>query len=460
MKQIKFAIIIMLVQWSIVTRAQPGENDAKMIRKIYDESLINGQSYKWLHDLCFNIGHRLSGSEQAQKAVYWAKSVMDSLGFDKVYLQEVMVPHWVRGPKEQMYYTLNGKTENFNVIALGNSAGTPPLGIAAPIIEVKSLEELNILGREKVQGKIVFCSRPFDPTPIETFNSYGGCVDQRSQGPNEAAKLGALGCIVRSMTHAHDDFPHTGNTRFEEGVTPIPAIAISTKDADKLSNLIKKYDKLKFTIKLGCKTLPDVLSYNVIGEIRGSEFPNDYIITGGHLDSWDVGHGAHDDGAGCVQSMDALRLLKRCGIKPRHSIRAVLFMNEENGLKGALKYFEEAISKNENHILAIETDAGGFSPRGFGFENNKEKWTLVKQWAPLFEPYQLHRWGEDGSGADISPFRDKTKCLLAGLRPDSQRYFDYHHADSDTFDKVNRRELELGSAAIAALIYLYDRYGR
>jgi len=436
------------------------QTDAETIKKIYDISLSNGKSYEWLNYLSNQIGGRLSGSLNAERAVQWTKEELEKLGLDKVWLQPVMVPKWVRGATEYAFIeTKPGKTINVNICALGGSVATPALGVKANVIEVHSIKELETLGREKIEGKIVFFNRPMEETLINTFSAYGGCVDQRS-GAKEAGEYGAVGAIVRSMNLRLDDFPHTGAMNY--GDTPIderiPSAAISTNDAELLSSLLKLNPDLKFFFKQNCKQLKDVLSHNVIGEISGTEFPNEYIIVGGHLDSWDLGDGSHDDGAGCMQSMDVLRLLKESGIKPKRSIRVVLFMNEENGLRGGKKYAAEAKLNNENHIFALESDSGGFTPRGFSFDCSEADFNQVLNWKPLFKPYLIHYFEHGGSGADIGPLK-KDNMVLAGLRPDSQRYFDYHHAANDNFDAVNKRELELGAATMTALVYLYDKYG-
>lgn len=437
------------------------QTDAETIKKIYDTSLTNGQSYEWLNYLSNQIGGRLSGSLSAERAVQWTKEELEKIGLDKVWLQPVMVPKWVRGTPEFAFIeTKPGEITNVNICALGGSVATPALGIKANVIEVHGLEELKILGRENIEGKIVFFNRPMDATLINTFRAYGGSVDQRGSGAKEAGKFGAVGTIVRSMNLKLDNFPHTGAMNY--GDTPlnerIPSAAISTNDAELLSSFLKLNKDLKFYFKQNCKQLKDVLSYNVIGEIKGSEFPNEYIVVGGHLDSWDLGDGSHDDGAGIVQSMDVLRLLKKIGIKPKRSIRVVLFMNEENGMRGGKKYAAEVKRKGEHHIFALESDSGGFSPRGFSFDTNDANFKQVLAWKSLFEPYLIHFFDRGGSGADIGPLKNKN-IVLAGLRPDSQRYFDYHHAATDTFDAINKRELELGAAAMTALVYLYDKYG-
>jgi len=435
--------------------------DAKQLKKIYDASLTKGKAYDWLNHLSNQIGGRLSGSVQAQQAVDYTKAQLDSLGLDKVWLQPVMVPKWVRGTPEFAYFeTTPGTSTNVPICALGGSVATPLGGLKANVIEVKGIEDLEALGKEKIAGKIVFYNRPMDPTLISTFEAYSGCVDQRYSGAEEAAKYGAVGVIVRSMNLRLDDLPHTGSMGY--GNTPvsdrIPAAAISTNGAALLSTTLKLNAETKFYFKQNCKKFDDVESFNVIGEIKGSQYPNEIMIVGGHLDSWDLGDGSHDDGAGCVQSMDVLRLLKTTGYRPKRTIRVVLFMNEENGLRGGNKYAEMAQSKSENHVFALESDAGGFTPRGFSFDCSDANLERVNGWKKLFEPYLIHMFEKGFSGADIGPLKNEG-IVLAGLRPDSQRYFVHHHAENDTFEHVNKRELELGAASMASLIYLFDKYG-
>lgn len=331
----KFAKITSL--FLLISQLSFSQNtDSVQIRKIYDEALVNGKAYSDLEYLCKKIGARLSGSANAQKAVEWTKSLMESYGFDRVYLQEVMVPHWVRGEKEQAKIITGNKQIEVPIAALGGSVATAKSGITAQVIEVQSLAELKTLGESQIKGKIVFFNRAFDPKPIETGVSYGMAGDQRRSGPAEAAKYGAVGVIVRSLTHSIDDYPHTGATNYEAGITKIPAAAISTKAANELSRLLKLKTAVpvKFYFKQNCETLPDALSYNVVGEIKGAEHPEQIISIGGHLDSWDLAEGAHDDGTGVVQSIEVLRIFKALNYHPKNTIRAVLFMNEENGLRG------------------------------------------------------------------------------------------------------------------------------
>lgn len=436
------------------------QSDEAQLKKIFDETLTNGHSYQMLDFLSNEIGGRLSGSPEAAAAVEWSRQEMKSLGFDTVFLQEVMVPHWVRGKKEVVRIVNSERqgTVDLNACALGNSVGTGENGIVANIVEVDGIESLKKLGRKAVEGKVVFFNRPMDPTHISTFAAYSGAVDQRVYGASEAAGLGALAIVVRSMASNDDDIPHTGTLRYADGVKQIPALAISTNSANLLSKSLKIQPELKLYVEAHCEMLPDVLSYNVVGEIKGSTKPDEYIIVGGHLDSWDLGDGAHDDGAGCVQSIEALRVLKSIGYKPNHSLRAVMFMNEENGLRGGLKYAALAKEKGEKHLAAIESDRGGFTPKGFTLTGSEEARAKLISWKPLFEPYGIYDFGKPGGGADISPLEEQGTALI-GFLPDSQRYFNLHHTTMDTFDKVDKRELELGAASMAALIYLIDKYG-
>lgn len=451
---------LMLILLLLVSRVYSQSNDQKMLSDIYKFSLTKSSCYSWLDTLSNKIGSRLTGSIGAEKGVIYTKQKLQSLGLDRVYLQEVMVPKWVRGEKETAYI-LDGNTKTIvPICALGGSIATAKSGLTAEVVEVKSLKELETLGESKLKGKIIFYNRPFDPENISAFKSYGKCVDQRYYGAKEAIKYGAVGTIVRSMNFRLDDFPHTGAQSYgdlpEENY--IPTAAISTNAANLLSKKLKLNSSLKFFMKLSCQTLDDVLSYNVIGEIKGSEFPDKIMTVGGHLDSWDLADGSHDDGAGVVQSMTVLETFKQLNYKPRNTIRVVLFMNEENGGRGGKKYEEISKQNNDNHIFALESDSGGFSPRGFSLECDDANFQKVISWNYLFEPYFIHNFVKGGTGSDIEPLTSN-KIVKAGLQPDSQRYFDYHHAANDTFDAVNKRELELGAATMTSLMYLFDKYG-
>ncbi|MFA5010496.1 MAG: M20/M25/M40 family metallo-hydrolase [Ignavibacteria bacterium] len=448
-----FTFILLFISLNAVSQ----DNDLVVIRSIYSEALTSTVSYEMLRDLCKDIGGRLTGSKNANDAVKFIESRLKEMKVDNVYLQELKVRKWERGEKEVGYANTNKGRVNFNVCALGISVGTGDKGIEAKVVEVKNWDELRNLGKENVQGKIVFFSRAADQCGYTTGYGYGSSVDQRVRGAIEGARYGAVGVIVRSATVSYDNYPHTGVMRYNDSLTKIPAIAISTKDSDLLSNLLKEDKEMTFYFRTTCHQDEDTESFNVIGELRGSEKPEEIIVVGGHVDSWDLGEGAHDDGAGIVQTIEVLRIFQTLGIKPRHTIRFVGFMDEEIDQKGGRKYAEIVKAKNEIHLAAIETDGGGFTPHGFSFEVSEEKLQQYKDLQKYFEPYWLHLFVKGGGGVDIS-FLKETGTTLIGLITDSQRYFDYHHSANDVFENVNRRELQLGSASIAALVYLIDRY--
>ena len=455
MRILKTFLLVVISQLCVAQTSDEGT-----IRQIYNKALAEGKSYSMLEYLSIKIGPRLSGSPGAAAAVEWSRHVMEDFGFDSVWLQPVMVPHWVRGQKEigRIVNTKKMGTVEVNVCALGGSVSTGPDGIVANIVEVQNFEQLAQLGTKNVQGKIVFFNRPMDPTKIRTFSAYGGAVDQRAVGASEAAKYGAVAALVRSMGVNSEDYPHTGGMRYAPNTLKIPAFAISTKHADLLSKLLKDDKGVQMYVESHCEILDDAPSFNVVGEIKGGEYKDEIIIVGGHLDSWDLAQGAHDDGAGCVQSIEVLRILSTMGYKPKRTLRAVMFMNEENGLRGGLKYAELALKNKEKHIAAIESDAGGFTPRGFTITAPELVRKKIQSWKPLLEEYGLSDIGQEGGGADIGPLAPQGTALI-GYLPDSQRYFNYHHTSQDTFDKVDKRELELGAASITALVYLIDQYG-
>jgi carboxypeptidase Q len=442
-----------------LSAAAIGQNpDSAAVKRIVDEVMTNGKAYENLRYLCKKVGPRLSGSPQAQLAVEATARMLKEAGADTVYLQTCMVPHWVRGSKEQGKIFLD-KNQSFelHLTSLGNSEGTGLKGITAEVVEVNSFAELEELGAS-VKGKIVFFNFAMNPTYISTFRAYGESGIARRRGPSAAAKLGAVAVMVRSLASNPDDYPHTGATVYNDSFPKIPAVAISTNDADRLSIELTTHELVKALIKNDCKMLPDVPSFNVVGEIRGSEKPGEIITVGGHLDSWDLGEGANDDGSGCVQSIEVLRAFKATGTRPKRTVRAVLFMNEENGGRGGSKYLELAKANQEQHIFALESDAGGFTPRAFGFSVKPEQFEKVQQWQSLFRPYGVYEFNRGGGGADIGPLRE-LGTGLAGLSPDSQRYFDIHHAATDVFENVSRRELHLGAANMAALVWLVSEYG-
>jgi carboxypeptidase Q len=452
-------IILAAVSFLFSSNSFSQTGDSLIIKKIADDVLSNGRAYENLRYLCKKIGPRLSGSPNAQKAVEATARMLKEAGADTVYLQPCMVPHWVRGEKEKGYIQMtNGTKHDLKLCALGNSIGTGKKGVSASVIEVKSFAELEALGSALIKGKIVFLNFPMNPTYVETFRAYSESGIARWDGPSRAAKYGAIATMVCSMASNPDDYPHTGVMKYNDSFPKIPAVAISTNDAIWLGKQLKLKMMLTAYIQNTSVMLPDAPSFNVVGEVRGSEFPNEYITVGGHLDSWDLAEGANDDGSGCVQGIEVLRALKAAGIKPKRTIRAVMFMNEENGGRGGDKYLELAQKNNEKHVFALESDEGGFTPRGFNFDVKDEQFEKLLQWKDLFYDYGVYFFKRGGSGADIGEL-NKVGAGLSGISPDSQRYFDIHHAVTDVFENVSRRELHLGAVNMAALIYLVDKYG-
>lgn len=438
--------------------------DSVFFRRMADNVLTSPFAYESLRDLCKNVGPRLAGSPGMYKAEAWAGKSLKAAGADKVWLQECMVPHWERGKAEEAWYSYSdekGKQQKvkLDVLALGNSVGTDPRGLNLPAILVNDFKDLEARKHE-VEGKIVVFNNIFDPKNLGVGQSYGESGSYRRRGPSEAAKYGARAILIRSVTaSANDNHPHTGTTSYDTAYPKIPAAAIGLQDADKLIAQLRSGKKIQVYYRSDAKMFPDAKGHNVIGELTGSEFPDTYITVGGHLDSWDPAEGAHDDGTGCVQSIDVIRALKAMGYKPRHTIRAVLFANEENGLRGGIKYAEEARDKGEKHLFALESDAGGFTPRGFGFTLDWMRLAAIRQWVPLFVPYGVYEFRNGGGGADIGPLNRHLGTPVAGLNPDGSRYFDLHHARNDVFEAVNKRELDMGALNMALLIYMIDKYG-
>ncbi|MGI8581626.1 MAG: M20/M25/M40 family metallo-hydrolase [Chitinophagaceae bacterium] len=433
--------------------------DSVVIKKIVDETMTNSTAYSNLRKLCKQAGPRLSGSPQFLKAVKLVAGMMKEIGADTVYLQPCMVPHWVRGEKEKGQIILrDGKRHDLKLCALGNSVGTGTKGLTANVIEVNSIAQLDQIGTKGIKGKIVFFNFPMNQTYVRTFMAYGESGISRNSGPALAAKYGAVGAMVRSLAINLNDYPHTGATGYNDSFPKIPAVAISTNDAEYFSKQLKNGNVLKAYFRTTSKMLPDAKGYNVIAEKKGSQFPEEIITVGGHLDSWDLAEGAHDDGSGVVQSMEVLRTMSALNIKPKRTIRAVAFANEENGGRGGKKYLEEAKAKNEKHIFALESDAGGFTPRGFSLDMKETEHNKIINWKNLFYPYGASDIIAGGSGSDVRHLKE-LGTALAGFTPDSQSYFDIHHAATDVFENVSRRELLLGAANMAALIWLVSEYG-
>ncbi len=456
------SIVVVVALFFNLLQAQKSKSYDSLALSIIKTGLGTGQAYDMLRDFCA-IGHRLSGSPNSVRAIEWCKAKMEELKFDSVFLQKVMVPHWVRG--EENAYVLGSTIQStlanqqnipLKIASLGGSIATPPEGITAEVLEVHSFEELQAK-KDSALGKIIFFNRPMDKSMIGTFAAYGGAVNQRGSGAVEAAKVGGVAALVRSMTTRLDNVPHTGSMHYQDSIPQVPGAAISTQGANYLSEMLTRQPHIQVFIKYMCETRPDTESANVIGELRGSKYPNEVVVVGGHLDSWDKGQGAHDDATGCIQAIEAVRLLKEMGLKPKRTIRAVMFMNEENGMRGGLGYAAQESAKVK-HVAAIESDEGGFMPRGFGISIDSVRFLKVKKWESLFTSIQADRITQGGGGVDISPLGWQGVPTI-GLQVDDQRYFDYHHSANDVFDAVNERELELGASMLAILAYVIAEEG-
>ena len=424
-------------------RTVEASSPGKRAKTLVELALNEGKAYELLKELTTVAPHRLSGSVGAEIAVNWGLETMRQMGLENVRRVACMVPHWVRGDTCKVTIQSSHGEEELPALALGGSVGTK--GVNGEVLMIRHFKQLENIG-DKAKGKIVFFNRPMPRALLNTFAAYGQSVPQRTQGAFEAAKVGAVAAIVRSMTTRIDDSPHTGAMRYGKGVAKLPTAAISTRAAEHLSKLLKSGETVELSLVQNCKTLPDVPSANVVGELRGSELPEEYVVIGGHLDCWDVGQGAHDDGAGVVHSLEAVRLLMLAGYKPKRTIRVVLFMNEENGLRGARAY--AASQAKDRHIAAIESDRGGFRPRGFTSSARGAELQRYKKIADALRPYEMGAMIPGSGGADVNQIKNTTTF---GLIPSSQRYFDYHHSERDTIEMVNERELQLGAAAIAYL---------
>ncbi len=439
--------------------ARHKNDDAAVVKQIFSEALSDTTAYSHLKTLCTDYKGRICGTAEADSAVLWAESVLRSMGLDTVYLQPLMVKQWERGEKEQgRVISQQAGEHDIAVCALGWAMGTGPEGITAEVVEVTSKEQLVQLGEKGIRGKIVFYDQPMDPTHFYTFEAYSETVWQRARGASMAARYGAVAVINRSMSETHDNYPHTGIMHYADTLPKVPAFAVSTLGADSLSLWLKKDPSLKLFLRSTSQEFAEVPSYNVIGEIRGSEKPDEFIAFGGHLDAWDITQGAHDDGAGVAQTIDVLRIFKKLGIQPKHTLRVVVFMDEEVAQRGAAAYAAWVKEKHEKHLAAIESDRGGFTPYGFSIDASLQQVARVRNWRPLLEPYGIWSFEKGGSGVDVRDLKPMDIPLF-GLVSDSQRYFDYQHAASDTWDKVHPREMQLGTGAIAALVYLIDNYG-
>ena len=456
-------LLILFVLLMTGTGVTAQSADSVFIAKMADEILTSGKIYDNLRVLCKTVGGRLAGSPQMVKAEEWGQHTLKDAGAVKVYLQQCMVPHWVRGGKDEAWFTYQGAggkltKETLDVLALGNSEGTGIKGVKASVVYCNNFDDLE-RKKDSIKGKIVFFNYPFNEKLLMPFLAYADAGKYRHAGPSRAAKYGALAVVVRSLSGSVDNNPHTGATEYDTAYPKIPCAAMGLRDADKLGKLLQDGKKVELYYKSNAHFLPDTIGHNVIAEITGKTKPSEFITVGGHLDSWDPAEGATDDGAGCVQSIEILRVFKMLGYQPEHSIRVVLFANEENGTRGGEAYAAAAKANNETHVFGLESDAGGFTPRAFSVGVNEAQLQKMQSWIPLLMPYGVYQFMKGGGGADVSPLQEQLKTPVGELFPDGNRYFDVHHARNDVLENVNKRELELGAINMAALIYLIDKYG-
>ncbi len=410
-------------------------------RRLIGEATSSSFAWDRLAELGDTFGHRLSGSENLDAAIKWAASEMRKDGLD-VRLDPVKVPHWVRGA-ESLEIVAPGR-HPLVMLGLGNSVGTPPGGIEGELLIVHSFRELDTAG-DRVKGRIVLFDVP--------FTTYGETVVYRADGPSRAAAKGAVAMLVRAVGPAGLRTPHTGALRYADGQPQIPAAAVSAEDADRLVRMQKRGTNVRLRLRMEAKFLPDADSFNVIGEIRGRELPDEVVVVSGHFDSWDVGTGSTDDGGGCVVSWEAVRLMKKLGLRPRRTVRVVLFTNEENGLRGAFDYRDRYKAQLANHVLMFESDSGVFKPAGFGFSGTDSARRTIQEIATLLEGIGAGTISGNGDGADIGPSVQAANVPAMSLDVDGN-YFLLHHTPADTIDKIDPKDMATASAAIAVMAYV------
>jgi carboxypeptidase Q len=437
-------LAIPILASSIRPQAQSSWLDAyrEPAAKLIAESTSSRFAWERLALLGDEYGHRLSGSKNLEDAIDWAVAEMKKDGLENVHKQPVMVPHWVRGHESVEIVT--PRRHPLVMLGLGNSVGTPPEGIEAEILVLRSFQELDAAG-DRVRGKIVLFNVP--------FTTYGETVQYRSSGPSRAAALGAVAMLIRSVGPIGLRTPHTGALRYSDDLPKIPAAAITAEDAERLQRMQNRGTRARVRLKMEARFLPDAQSYNVIGEIRGRERPDEVVVIGGHFDSWDVGTGATDDGGGCIVTWDALRLMKRLNLRPRRTVRVVLWTNEENGLRGGLGYLEKYKPQIDNHVLMLESDGGVMSPRGFGFSGSDTARATVSEIASLLRGIGVDRIGPSGGGADIGPTVEAGRIPAMSL-DDEGNYFLIHHTPADTVDRIDPESMARASAAIAVMTYV------
>ena len=454
--RIKPLIIVLLLLLIFSANAQ--QTDNAVLKAIYQNALSSNEAYKNLTELCTKAKGRLMGSAESELAIQLLQAQLLNIHPDTCYRQAYTSPSWRCKSPAQALVQYGSKKESLRVVNLGLSGSTPAEGVKAGVLEVQSLKQLDTLGSKAIKGKIIFFNRPMDNTRLNSFAAYGGAIDQRSGGASKAAQYGAVAALVRSLSTEPNDFPHTGVSHYKDGVEHIPNIAVSTNDANKLSQLIKTNRGLQVWIKSDTETLDTVHTANLIAEIKGSTHPDKVILIGAHMDSWFNTPGAHDDGTGCAQMIDVIRIFKQLNIHPENTIRLVLFMDEEMYQSGSKVYAAFAGAEKKVHIASIESDAGGAIPLGFGIDAPDSVVSSIKKLAVPLIDYGVYETEKGYGGVDIDPLKEFGVPLI-GLTTNSQRYFDYHHSANDTVSNVSRREMQLGTAAIASLVYLIDKHG-
>jgi carboxypeptidase Q len=445
--------LALLTLASSSARAQETGSAVEAYRPVADRILAAaaGDRAAWdrLAELTDTFGPRLSGSQSLENALRWAEARMKEDGFENVRLEPVMVPHWVRGRESLDLLRPASAMGPLVVLGLGNSVGTAPSGIEGEVVIVKSFDDLEAKGAAGVKDRIVLFNVP--------YTSYGETVPYRGTGASRAAKLGARAMLLRSVGPTGLRTPHTGALRYDEGQPRIPAAAIPAEDAERLQRLADRGLPLRVRLKMEARFLPDAPSANLVGEIVGREKPDEIVLVGGHLDSWDVGMGAMDDGGGCIVTWEALRLMKKLGLRPRRTVRVVLFTNEENGLRGAQAYLERHAAEATKHVLALESDGGVFSPKGFGFSGSEAARAIVREVAALLAPIGATEVAAQGGGADIGPLVRAGRVPAMSLDADGARYFIYfiyHHTAADTVERLDPAEMSRCAAAVAVMAYV------
>lgn len=453
----KSLFIATLVMSTLMVQAQNTEQAT--LSAIYSSALTSFDAYENLRELCSDAPGRLVGSPASERAIQILKAKVELLNPDTCYQQKYTTSSWRCNKPAQATALFGTKKLPLNVVNLGLSVSTLGDGLQAPVIEVPSFQALDSLGAKSVKGKIVFFNNPMNNASVRTFSAYGDGVDVRFSGASKASQYGAVGVLVRSMSTEPDDFPHTGVSKFDKGVKQIPNLSISTNDANKLSELIRQHKGVEVRMTSNTEIIANVQTSNIIAEIRGSVHPEKIILIGAHMDTWQNTQGAHDDGAGCVQIIDVFRIFKALNLQPVNTIRLVLFMDEEMYQSGSKVYSSFVGDEKKEHIACIESDAGGLLPTGFGIDcDNESVVQSIKNLTAKMFDFGIYLTDKSHAGVDIGPLKDYGYPLI-GLSTNSQRYFEYHHSAKDTFDQVSRREMQLGTAAIAGLVYLIDRNG-